>query len=898
MRGSRIRWAFGVLFLILCTTAGVDAAVLVATADGNLTTAATWESDDSTSRNVPFNGSVSALSTSNQDSSTFTPGAITVDGFAMRLGVRASGSPTNTMTVTLRNSTDSADVQSCVINVSDLPVADATNDQGGWFKCKFNSSSLLIAAKAYLIRAKLSATSTAVSLYTSGGTNFHRMLITTTTATPAAGDNMHIMHEFDNGTNPATRATRSVTMDSTANTDYGDADTRNFLPAFTISSGGTLTFGTATSTTYIMRLSGHLGVYNGGTLNIGTNGTPIPGSSTATLQFDCTGDNNFSLWLRDGSTTTIYGASRTRSWTLLTANLAATGTSLTVADDTGWLNGDSILIASTSGTISQTETKTLSGDAGASSMTISAGATNAHGGSATSKIQAEVALVTRNVSIEATTSTLMYQIDISAGASFTAKWAQFRHTGGPGGTVGITVRSTTAAGGSTTFQYCYFTVSDSWIMYPTGTAAYTIDSNVFYNPGGNGSFINDGTGAWSITNNVFLSNNASGTHQMWIRSLSGTMSGNRTQGAGQCGVAFDQGSTSGTLTNQVSHDNNLWGMCDSSQTMTDTTWSGGIVWRNGSEGLRLLGFNQRFVIDGFTVFGNSVNIDMASNTTSDITIRNSTIAGDTVNASATGIQWTGATTRFQYLRIENTTFGVSSGSYNGHTTADLLVAKNAYYYMDAINVTFGSTTELTCTSSCSNTFQTARGSYFTDQKHDQTAGLNKVITPYGVIAESTSTCDSSPCLKMTPISATIKLDTAAMQTKGGWAVYVTNGQTPTISVKVQKDASYNGNAPRLVLKANPALGINTDTVLDTLSVGSGSYETLSAAVSAVNDDGVLQFVVDCDGTAGNIYVDTASVTGASAVDASTFNHWLYGLPVLAIQNVPASGGEASFTFAK
>jgi hypothetical protein len=46
-----------------------------------------------------------------------------------------------------------------------------------------------------------------------------------------------------------------------------------------------------------------------------------------------------------------------------------------------------------------------------------------------------------------------------------------------------------------------------------------------------------------------------------------------------------------------------------------------------------------------------------------------------------------------------------------------------------------------------------------------------------------------------------------------------------VSVKVQKDGSYNGNVPCLIVKANPALGITSDTVLQTCTVNSGSWTT-------------------------------------------------------------------------
>jgi hypothetical protein len=59
-----------------------------------------------------------------------------------------------------------------------------------------------------------------------------------------------------------------------------------------------------------------------------------------------------------------------------------------------------------------------------------------------------------------------------------------------------------------------------------------------------------------------------------------------------------------------------------------------------------------------------------------------------------------------------------------------------------------------------------------------------------------------------------------------------------------------------VLLANPALGIDDDTVLDTLSIGSGTWELLSGQMALVAEEaGAVQAVVECDGSAGAVYVD-------------------------------------------
>jgi hypothetical protein len=82
-----------------------------------------------------------------------------------------------------------------------------------------------------------------------------------------------------------------------------------------------------------------------------------------------------------------------------------------------------------------------------------------------------------------------------------------------------------------------------------------------------------------------------------------------------------------------------------------------------------------------------------------------------------------------------------------------------------------------------------------------------------------------------------------------------------VSVRARKSATYNGNQPRLICKANPALGIDADVVLDTMTVAVGNWEELTATSPvATGDAGVLTVVVDCDGTAGYVNIGHVVIT--------------------------------------
>lgn len=88
---------------------------------------------------------------------------------------------------------------------------------------------------------------------------------------------------------------------------------------------------------------------------------------------------------------------------------------------------------------------------------------------------------------------------------------------------------------------------------------------------------------------------------------------------------------------------------------------------------------------------------------------------------------------------------------------------------------------------------------------------------------------------------------------------VLNSQPVQVSARVRKETSYNGNAPRLVQKANPALGLNSDIVLAIATLANGNWETLTGFITpADGDDGAFEVVIDCDGPAGYVNVDKVS----------------------------------------
>lgn len=874
--------------LLLCLPATLHAADVVATATGNFTSSATWSATSHSL--VSTSSSTTALTTSSLDSATFVPTNTQVQGFMVRFATRAAGTPTNTITLTLRNSTTATDTCPVTANVSSLPSSPGAIDSMGWLYFKCASTFTPNGTDSYVIRAILSATSTAVSMYTNGtANNWQRLIVTTTAATPAGGDDLFCSGEWSASTNPATLSAYTVTMDSTAATDYGSNSTSARQAALQIAKNCTMSYGTSAATNYVLRLSGHLLVYDSGTLNIGSNGAAIPNGSTAVLEFDVGSHDGFGLITKSGGTTNIYGFNRGRSWTLLAANAAAAATSITVANnDLVWKNGDSLLIPQTTpqSTLTyprESEIVAMSADGTGTSLSVGALAF-AHQGDTAQSWAAEVANLTRNVTVKSVTSTVMTFVQAADGSIVHYEWALFRYMGTGSATAGVSFANV-SAGGSASMTYC--TVRDGvnvQISIAQPVINVTIDNNIVWSDDTVNATVNAwpvyinmvGTGATlQFTNNVVVDSiNAQGVIVLGVLQATGvSLAGNHAAGGGGYGFLFTSSMSNVTTGESLTFEDwvahgNRYGVGDTST---------GVDAKN-------------IIFDGLNAFGNDQAGVYFAGPWLNVTFRNSRIVGNGVtNTFYPGIFFNGYTTLFtiedsvisgytrtttsqspfqgyglalggsnissrtgaQYVGlIRNTTFG----ALRVHNTADINPTNAVRIQMD--NVSLGSTTEVSSTMT-SSTNGVIQGSYITSQRHDQTDDTHKTFSPNGVVSYSTSgtDCVSPPCAQLTPVSASRKLDSEAGLYQRGFRVVVADGQTATISVQVRKSASYNGNQPRLVVKRNDALGITSDTVLDTMTVGTATFEELTGATIAVTDDGVLDVVIDCDGTAGYVTVD-------------------------------------------
>lgn len=836
---------------------------LCSAATGNFTAAGTWKVLNATSWQSAMSAS-STVGTTYTETTSFTPGAITVDAIMLRLAVVAT-TPTGTFTVRLAQGGTLVTGTEVTVNVSDLAYTTTSTDQeAGWVVLKFSAPVTLLAATAYTISTKTSNSSQVNLWRNATANNWDRALRTTTTAAPAAGDDMIIAGEYDGASNPAPLTSFTLTMDNTATTDFGGAAASYaaalIAPALEICNGGTLTWGTSASTNYYLKLSGTLVICIGGTMNIGTSGTPMPSTSTAVLEFDNTTSGFYGLDVRAGNFN-AYGASKT-AWTRLTADEAIGQTVLSVADTTGWQANDSIVVIGD--TTSACETRTISTVDSAVQITISVSLSSAHKGAAAPR-QHAVVNNTRNVKIRGMSASLGAWIAFRNKGVTVSQYVECRYIGTGSNYQGISIQTITGSVSLTGWTtYDMSTVNGAGFFANNTADNFTLDACCATGITGGGFGIAVGvntsatvtTSNWTVTGCCVANTSSTNMGGIFLMGLRGTITNNYAgPNIGSNGYGYtmyDRTGPLGTISGNEVHGNEYpAGIQASNGTIgAFTSWDGNTA---VTEGIMLEGCHdlicENWVINGG---GTVAGIQFAGNgwaPSSNITFKNCTINDNSAIAQAAAIAFAAESCAVGVKFI-----GCSFGNTGTHSTGDVNfltpsgAAARSIVDVAFIECTFGSSTEVANFTSAN----TSKSSRLRSHHHDGVEGVMKMWTPFGTIERETTTVQTgSSAIKMTPSSAADKLISHS------FFVAVQDGQTVTVSAYVREDASYNGARARLIVKANPACGIASDTVLDTATASSdGAWEQLSGTTAAVDADGVLEFYVDCDGTAGNLFVDT------------------------------------------
>lgn len=829
-------------------------ATLLSQANGNFTTASTWGLVDSTSY---LNSEVNTQNTTTTftNGSQFTPGAITIDGIAIKVN-----SHTLVGTVSLRlvtgggvagTTTGTAVSGTTVtINVLDLPTIN-TSAQNGWAYFKFSASVTLVAATAYNLQVQ-SSTASSVTLYRDATTsNASRALKTSTTQAPAAGDEILINGEYNSA---GVNSTRTVTMNNTTNaTVFG---------AIQIGGNGILSYGVAASTNYKLKTNNTLNIYTGGTLQIGSSGSPIPSTSTATLEFLNVANVDFGIEARIGSTLGSFGNAITNS-ALLAADASAAATSLTTNVSTNWKSGDVIALASTTRTRTEAESKALTANASGTSLTITA-LTNAHGGNSTTGVVAELINLTRNVQIFGTSSSLQSYINTNTSTIINLNNTEFYFLGSAtankrGIDIGTTSLGLAIIDGCSMHDFVV-TGSMGATINAAGSGNITFSNNVLYNIASTGVTLAATTQNTTTISNciVIAAAQAAAGSGYSLADLANSYSNLTATSCNGIGITFtDLTGTAtnifGTMNGFVAHSNSSIGI--SFNTVTGVTnnpmgtFTNISAWRNNTIGLNISN-TFAITIDTVNLFGNTAsNLTIGGTEIDNIYFKNVTADAGTTLTCPIGIS---ITTDCHEVYFDSSNFGVNTT----HATGDISVIINTFPRIVFRNSTLSSPTQI------SGATLMTEGSFISFAKLNTTPGNHKTTKKYGTIIPDTTIFNSGgTSTRMTPNNS---LSNDKLQgTVRKFAVV--SGQTATITVFLRKSVAgdgtaYNGNQPRLMLKADAAVGVLSDTVLATAdNTYNGAWKALTAVTPAITDNAAFQIYIDCDGTTGWVNVDDWAV---------------------------------------
>ena len=306
-------------------------------------------------------------------SSNFTPGAIEVDGIAIK--VQSCVGATGTITVMLRNTTDNENVTgaTCTVNVADLPAFLAAVASPGWVFFKFVAPVTLEAAHTYAVGVSTS-TASMVYVWVTATTNWSRFLRTTTNQAPAADDQFVIVNEL---TGAGTSNAVTVTMDDVSGTSYG-AVVATYLQSISIACGGTLVCGVVAATAYTLKWKGILKIWPTGTLTEGTVAAPMPSNSSLTMTHNSTANVDTGVVCDSGATWTRQGRFKASTQVKMTASIGGMCTSVLATRVVTRIEGEPFTNYAPGQTVTiNAVAKVIDVISDADSMTITVGATNA-----------------------------------------------------------------------------------------------------------------------------------------------------------------------------------------------------------------------------------------------------------------------------------------------------------------------------------------------------------------------------------------------------------------------------------------------------------------------------------------------------------------------------------------
>lgn len=788
------------------------------------------------------------------------------------------------------------------INTYDLqPIGTTANREGGPICFKWAAPVTLAAAADYTIGTVASAGNN-IGFWNNGtANNWCRAVRFSGLSSVAAGDEFIICEEK---TGAGAKTAITMTYDVTATTQWGSGSNSQATRSLDIGDGGTFKSATAAATNYYFRLAGTALVAFGGTVEIGSDATPIPSNSSFIWEWWCTANVDFGIEWASQCTISMVHTDRfatdangdENTWVRLVADLASgagTGAGAVQTQDiTGWAVNDEIEISQSRTSGSANDLRTISAIASSTSFSINSNASAIHHGSSTPQtMRSHVCNLTRGIIMRGRSSTL--QGFVASRSNFnttplpahniTLKGVTFQWMGSA--TTGKRGVEIIAMGGNVTIQRCVFrefngVTSGTTLFSFRGTdAVWDVRDNIFYlmQTSVNFGSLSQGnpSGYLPTVTPIFRHNlvhrNSNSQGLIWAsaamdcqRNLVFSTSGHNAEinppadilGSHIVGTFKDNEFACGGNAGGLHVSNPVYGVLENIY-----SWEGNAT--NPGTGQLVIGtraesdFRELHILNpklqnvngrrAFVLISGKVRVTNIDIDVTSVAFHHS----DTVNQSSGGREAIALINGCTLSSAVSQVFSVQSGStgtfFTIHNMTTSMAVTNANFFVNASNWYSGIV-------------------QFT--KLNGVDGNDYVWLPTGRIGtgptierDTAIFSGSSPSIRVYPGLVGTKVRTPVFRTA------VASGQTVTPSIKVRcsdtgagDSASYNGAVrPRLMMRQNLFANTSVETVIATASAAAdGAWETISGVSPTFVYDGIAEFYVDGEGTAGWFNVDEFS----------------------------------------
>ena len=295
----------------------------------------------------------------------------------------------------------------------------------------------------------------------------------------------------------------------------------------------------------------------------------------------------------------MYGTPRVKTWTTITATINPGDTSFVVKDTVDWVNGQQIVVASTSFIHTEAEQKTVVSVTG-NTVTVDSAFQNKHVstieqyGDKYLVMQAEVGLLTRNIKVMGSSdsvakkygSHLMLSGQADSGFEAQVAYSEFTNCGQPKILGRYCIHFHMAGDIPTSFAKGN-AVHDSFARVITihGVHYLTVEENVGYKVSGHNFFVQDGIETHNIIRNNLAISSLAVTNMLqtdtsvasfWITNPTNDFYGNRAAGGDFYGIWYEikpnpdgpsatmdvcpTGNPLGYVTNNIAHSNTRFGL--------------------------------------------------------------------------------------------------------------------------------------------------------------------------------------------------------------------------------------------------------------------------------------------------------------------------------------------------